>query len=63
MISGITNNNVSFFGFSNLFFHVFVFTTLKKKTFLLNVFSIDLVLFQVKALSYGRKCFVTTKSI
>ena len=43
----IKNNNFSFFGLSNLSF--FVFTTLKKKIFL-NVFSIDLILFQVKAL-------------
>ena len=49
MFSGIDNNNFSFFGFSNLSFFVFVFTTLKKKIFL-NIFSIDLILFQVKAL-------------
>ena len=49
MFSGINNNNFSFFGFSNLSFFVFVFTTLKKKIFL-NIFSIDLILFQVKAL-------------
>ena len=48
MFSGINNNNFSFFGFSNLSFFVFVFTTLKKKIFL-NIFSIDLILFQVKA--------------
>ena len=34
MFSGINNNNFSFFGFSNLSFFVFVFTTLKKKIFL-----------------------------
>ena len=49
MFSGINNNNFSFFGFSNLSFFVFVFTTLKKKTFL-NIFSIDLILFQVEAI-------------
>ena len=49
MFSGINNNNFSFFGFSNLSFFVFVFTTLKKKIFL-NIFSIDLIQFQVKAL-------------
>ena len=62
MYSGINNNNFSFFGFFNLSFFVFVFITLKNKIFL-NIFSIDLILFQVKALSYHRKCFVTTKSI
>ena len=34
-----------------------------KKENILGIFSIDLVLFQVKALKYHRKCFVTTKSI
>ena len=43
------NNNFSFLGFSNLSFFVFVFTNLKKKMFL-NTFSINLILFQVKAL-------------
>ena len=33
MFPGINNNNFSFFGFYNLYFFVFVFTTLKKKTF------------------------------
>ena len=48
--SGINNNNFSFFGFfTNRPFFVFVFTTLKKKIFL-NIFSIDLIQFQVKAL-------------
>ena len=49
MFSGINNNNFSFFGFSNLSFFVFVFTTLKKKRFL-NIFSITLMLFQIRAL-------------
>ena len=50
MFSSI-NNSFSFFGFSNLFFFVFVFTTLKKRKYLfLNIFSIDLILFQFKAL-------------
>ena len=50
MFSSI-NNNFSFFGFSNLFFFVLVFTTLKKRKYLfLNIFSIDLILFQFKAL-------------
>ena len=30
MYSGINNNNFFFFGFSNLLFFLFVFTTLKK---------------------------------
>ena len=33
MFSGISNNNFSFFFFSNLSFFVFVFTNLKKKIF------------------------------
>ena len=49
MFSGINNNNFSFFGFFNFSFFTFVFTTLTKKVFL-NIFSIDLILFQVKAL-------------
>ena len=49
MFPGINNNNFSFFGFYNLSFFVFVFTTLNKKIFL-NIFSIDLILLQVKAL-------------
>ena len=49
MFSGINNNNFFLFGFFKLSFFVFVFTTLKKKIFL-NIFSIDLILFQVKAL-------------
>ena len=66
MFSGINNNNFSFFvlfNFSYLFFlFVFVFATLKKKVFL-SIFSIDLILFHVKALSYHSKSSVTTKSI
>ena len=38
MFSGINNNNVSFFGFSNHSFFVFVFTTLKKKIFIFKHF-------------------------
>ena len=49
MFSGINNNNFYFFGFSNFSFFVFVFTTLKTKYLFLNIFSIDLILFQVKA--------------
>ena len=49
VFSSINNNNFSFFGSSSLSFYVFVFTTLKKKIFL-NIFSIDLMLLQVKAL-------------
>ena len=49
MFSAINSNNFSFFGVSNLSFFVFVFTTLKNKIFL-NIFSIDLILFQFKAL-------------
>ena len=52
MLSGINNSNFSFFGFSNLSFFVFVFTTLKK-IFIFKYFSIDLILFQVKALLTG----------
>ena len=63
MLSFINNNNFSFFGFSSLSFFVFVFTTLKKKYLFLKIVSIDLILFQVKALYYHRKCFVTMKSI
>ena len=37
MFSGI-NNDFSFFGFSNLYFFVFVFTTLKKKIFIFRYF-------------------------
>ena len=48
MFSGINDNNFSFFSFSNLSFFVFVFTTLKY--IFLNIFSIDLILFQIKAL-------------
>ena len=50
MFLGINNNNFSFFGFSNLSFFVFVFTTLKSKYLFLNIFKNDLILFQVKAL-------------
>ena len=49
MFSGINNNNFLFFGLFNLSFFVFVFYNLKKKLFL-NIFSIDLILFQVKTL-------------
>ena len=49
MFSGFNNNNFSFFGFSNLSFFEFIFKTLKKKT-LLNIFSIDLILLQLKAI-------------
>ena len=49
MFSSINNNSFSFFGSSSLSFFAFVFTTLKKKIFL-NIFSIDLMLLQVKAL-------------
>ena len=49
MFSGINSNNFSFFGFYNVSPFVFVFTTLKKKIFL-DIFGIDLILFQVKAL-------------
>ena len=63
MLSFINNNNFSFFGFSSLSFFVFVFTTLKKKYLFLKIVSIDLILFQVKALYYHRKCFGTTKSV
>ena len=38
MVSGINNNNISFFGFSNLSFFVFGFTTLKKETFIFKYF-------------------------
>ena len=38
VFSGINSNNVSFFGFSNLSFFVFVFTTLKKKIFIFKYF-------------------------
>ena len=38
MLSVINNNNFSFFGFSNLSFFVFVFTTLKKKIFIFKYF-------------------------
>ena len=38
MFSVINNNNFYFFGFSNLSFAVFVFTTLKKKTFIFKYF-------------------------
>ena len=38
MFSGINSNNISFFGFSNLSFFVFVFTTLKKKIFIFRFF-------------------------
>ena len=38
LVLGINNNNFSFFGFSNLSFFVFVFTTLKKKTFIFKYF-------------------------
>ena len=31
MFSGINNNNFSFYDFSNLFFFMFVFITLRKK--------------------------------
>ena len=41
--------HVFFFGFPSLSFFVFVFTTLEKKISL-NIFSIDLILFHVKAL-------------
>ena len=33
MFWGINNNSFSFYDFSNLYFFVFVFTTLKKKIF------------------------------
>ena len=36
--SGIKNNDFSFFDFSNLFFFVFVFKTLKKKIFIFKYF-------------------------
>ena len=48
MFSGINNNNFLFFGLFNLSFFVFVFYNLKK--LFLNIFSTDLILFQVKAL-------------
>ena len=51
MFSGINNNNFSFFGFSNFSFFVFVITTLKRQYLFLNIFRIDLILFQVKALN------------
>ena len=38
MFSGINKNNFSFFGFSNLSFFVFVFTTWKKKIFIFKYF-------------------------
>ena len=41
--------HVFFFGFPSFSFFVFVFTTLEKKISL-NIFSIDLILFHVKAL-------------
>ena len=56
MFSGIASNNFSFFGFSNRSFFVFVFTTFFKKILFLNIFSIYLILFQVKALLCHRKC-------
>ena len=56
MFSDIASNNFSFFGFSNRFFFVFVFTTFFKKILFLNIFSIYLILFQVKALLCHRKC-------
>ena len=59
----INNNKFSCFRFSNISFFVFVFTTLKKKMLVFNFFSIVLMWFQVKALQYYRKCFVTTRSI
>ena len=49
MFSGINNNNFSFLVFSSLSFFVFIFTTLKKKIFISNIFSLDFILFQVKA--------------
>ena len=52
MLSGINNNHFSFFDFFNLPFFVFVFKIFKKKWryLFLNIFSIDLILFQFKAL-------------
>ena len=50
MFPGINNNNFSSFGFSNPSFFVFVFTAIKKKYLFLNIFSIDLILFQEKPL-------------
>ena len=38
MFSSIKNSNFSLFGFSNLSFFVFVFTTLEEKIFILNYF-------------------------
>ena len=38
MFPGINNNKLSFFGFSNLPFFVFAFTTLKKKIFVFKYF-------------------------
>ena len=38
IFSGINNNKFSFFGFSNLPFFMFVFTTLKKKIFVFKYF-------------------------
>ena len=50
MFLGINNNKFSFACFSNLSFFCVFFLTLKKKLFFKNIFSIDLILFQVKAL-------------
>ena len=47
MFSGINNKNFSCFGLSNLSFVGFVFTTLKKKIYILGI---DLILLQVKVL-------------
>ena len=38
MFWGINNNSFSFYDFSNLYFFVFVFTTLKKKIFIFKYF-------------------------
>ena len=52
MFSGINSNNFSFFGLSNLSFFCVCFCNFIKKEniYFLNTFSIDLILFQVKAL-------------
>ena len=52
----ITTTTFPFLGFPTFPFFVFVFTTSKKKIFL-NIFSIDLILLQVNAFKYHRKCF------
>ena len=50
--SSHTPNTLSpmFSGIKNISFFVFIFTNLKKKILFSNIFCIDLILFQVKAL-------------